>query len=165
MWEQGEVVALLDPQARVTVVSRNEEEAPVASVVGRSLLELLAPESLSDFQQAFHRVLSGEEIVTLWAGVADEGYVFWARVRLLPSPEASSPVLFHMRRLPKAWGKLSERERDVVDALNLAGMNAKRAANQLEISLNTLNAHRRSICQKCELHGVGDFWVFIHQCR
>ena len=165
MWEQAEVVALLDAQARVTVVSRNETEAPVASVAGRSLVEMLAPESVTEFEHAFHRVLNGAESIALLAGMADAGYVFWARVRLLPSPEPASQVLFHMRRLPTSWGKLSGREREVIDALNAAGTNAKGAAKQLGISLNTLNSHRRSICQKCELQGVGDFWIFVHQCR
>jgi hypothetical protein len=33
------------------------------------------------------------------------------------------------------------------------------------MSVHTLNAHRRSICQKCGLESVGEFWVFVEQCR
>jgi DNA-binding CsgD family transcriptional regulator len=44
-------------------------------------------------------------------------------------------------------------------------MNPKRAASRLGLSVNTLNAHRRSICQKCRLRSVGDFWVFVERCR
>lgn len=165
MWEQAEVVGLVDRDGRVTVVSRNDAESPIAKVVGRRIAEMLAPESLLEFDRALHQTLEGNEVETLLAGVADEGYTFWGRVRLMPSPEAASPVLFHMRRLPTPWGKLSDREREVIQVLNETGMNAKRAAKQLGISINTFNTHRRSICQKCALDGVGDFWVFVQQCR
>jgi DNA-binding CsgD family transcriptional regulator len=165
MWDQAEVVGLLDRDGRVTVVSRNEVEAPVSKVLGRSIVEMLTPASVEEFQDAFEQAIGGNEVEMLLSGVADMDYVFWGRVRLMPSPEASSPVLFHMRRLPTPWGALSERERDVVCALNEASMNAKRAAKRLNISVNTFNSHRRSICQKCGLHGVGDFWIFVQQCR
>ncbi len=165
MWVQAEVVGLLDRDARVTVVSRNETEAPVSNVLGRPIVEILAPTSVGEFHIAFEQALGGNEVEALLAGIADEGHTFWGRVKLMPSPEASSPVLFHMRRLPIMWGKLSERERSVVRALNETSMNAKRAAKQLNISVNTFNSHRRSICHKCGLHGVGDFWVFVQQCR
>lgn len=165
MWDQSEVVGLIDREGRVTIVSRNEAEAPVSNVLGRRIVDMLAPESVPEYERAMQQVLAGREVETLFAGVADTGSLFWGRARLLPSPEPASPVLFHMRRLPLSWGKLSRRERDVMQALNATGMNAKRAAKQLAISINTLNAHRRSICQKCELDGVGDFWVFVQQCR
>jgi len=165
MWDQAEVVGLLDRDARVTVVSRNEAEAPVSDVHGRAIVEMLAPASIGEFHDAFQQALGGTEVETLLAGIADDGHTFWGRVKLMPSPEALSPVLFHMRRLPTMWGKLSERERDVVRALNETHMNAKRAAKQLKISVNTFNSHRRSICHKCVLHGVGDFWVFVQQSR
>lgn len=165
MWEKSEVVGLIDRQGRVTVVSRNEAEAQVANVLGQQIAGFLAPESVAKFEQAFNLALAGQETVSLLSGVADAGYIFWGRVRMMPSPEPASPVLFHMRRLPTSWGALSERERDVIQALNDTGMNAKRAAKKLAISINTLNAHRRSIGQKCKLEGVGDFWVFVQQCR
>ena len=165
MWDQAEVVGLLDRNGRVTVVSRNEAEAPVSEVLGRPVVDMLDPTSVSDFERSFEQVLRGSEVETLLSGISDEGYSFWGRVKLMPSPEAASPVLFHMRRLPTPWGTLSERERDVVCALNETNMNAKRAAKQLNISIHTFNSHRRSICQKCGLHGVGDFWVFVQQCR
>jgi DNA-binding CsgD family transcriptional regulator len=49
--------------------------------------------------------------------------------------------------------------------LHESGMNPKRTARKLGITENTLNAHRRSICQKCSLQGVGEFWVFVERCR
>jgi DNA-binding CsgD family transcriptional regulator len=165
MWDQAEVVGLLDREARVTVVSRNEMEAATSHVLGRPVPEMLAPASVDDFERAFQRALDGNQVEVLLSGIADDGHVFWGRVQLMPSPEAASPVLFHMRRLPVLWRELSERERDVVRLLNETSMNAKRAAKQLGISVNTLNSHRRSICQKCSLHGVGDFWIFVKQCR
>ena len=101
----------------------------------------------------------------LLAGVADEGFVFWGRIHLMASPETASPVLFHMRRLPRNWEQLSERERAVIEALNATDMNAKRAAKRLGISVHTLNSHRRSICHKCDLSGIGEFWIFVERCR
>ena len=84
---------------------------------------------------------------------------------MMPSPVPESPVLFHFRRLPRDWDRLSPRERDVVHALHDTSMNPKRAAGKLRMSVHTLNAHRRSICQKCGLQSVGEFWVFVEQCR
>ena len=165
MWDQAEVVGLLDREARVTVVSRNELEAPTAHVLGRPVPEMLAPASVDDFHCAFQQREMATKQRHCSPGIADDGHVFWGRVQLMPSPEEASPVLFHMRRLPRLWRELSERERDVVRLLNETSMNAKRAAKQLGISVNTLNSHRRSICQKCGLHGVGDFWIFVKQCR
>jgi DNA-binding CsgD family transcriptional regulator len=165
MWHHAEVAALLDREGRLTVVSRNEQEALISNVVGRPIVDMLTPESVPRFKQAFNAALAGEEVEALLSGVADEGFIFWGRVRLMPSPESESPVLLHMRRLPVSWGKLSSREQDVIRVLNETNMNAKRAARQLGISLHTLNSHRRSICQKCDLQGIGDFWVFVQRCR
>jgi DNA-binding CsgD family transcriptional regulator len=165
MWKNAEVVGLLDREGRVRVVSRNEEEALVHEVIGRDIRDSIAPCSLERFEESFQAALVGVESQALLAGVADEGFIFWGRVRIGPSPETESPVLFHLRRLPRAWTALSVRERDAVDALNATGMNSKRAAKRLGVSLHTLNTHRRSICRKCGLHGVGEFWVFVEQCR
>ena len=165
MWKNAEVVGLLDPAGLIRVVSRNEDEALVQEVLGRDIRELIAPDSLETFEEAFQTALDGDESQALLAGVADEGFIFWGRVRIGPSPEADAPVLFHLRRLPRAWTKLSDREREAIDALNATSMNSKRAAKQLGVSVHTLNSHRRSICRKCGLHGVGEFWVFVEQCR
>lgn len=165
MWQNADVVGLLDRQGQVRVVFRNESEALVRDVVGYPIRDFAAPESVETFDRAFEAALRGEESLVLLAGVADEGFTFWGRANLGPSPEPKAPVLFHFRRLPRAWSLLSAREREAVDALNAARMNSKRAAKQLGISLNTLNSHRRSICRKCQLHGVGEFWVFVERCR
>jgi len=165
MWDHAEVVGLFDQQGYVRVVSRNEDEAPVAAVLDRNFADNLEAESRLLFAEGFARALNGEVVELLLCGIADAGYKFWGRVCLAPAPERSLPVLFHMRRLPKSWGKLSVRERDVLEALNTCGMNAKRAAKRLGISVNTLNSHRRAICQKCQLHGVGDFWVYVQRSR
>jgi DNA-binding NarL/FixJ family response regulator len=156
---------LLDRDGRVSVVSRNEEEALVSDVLGRRVADMVAPGSRQQFLDAFEGALKGREVQVLLAGVADAGFLFWGRVHFMRSPEDESPVLFHMRRLPRRWGELSDRERAVIQALNSTGMNSKRAARRLGISLNTINTHRRSICRKCNLRGVGEFWVFIQQCR
>ncbi len=165
MWKNAEVVGLLDRAGRIRVVSRNEDEALVQEVLGRDIRELIAPCSLQRFEDAFQAALGGVESQSLLAGVADEGFLFWGRVRIGHSPETDSPVLFHLRRLPRQWSALTDRERDAIDALNATNMNSKRAAKQLGVSFHTLNSHRRSICRKCGLHGVGEFWVFVEQCR
>lgn len=165
MWENAEIVGLLDRQGCVRVISRNEAEALVHHVVGRNIREMLAPDSQQKFEAAFQAALAGDKIHVLLSGVADEGFVFWGRVYLMASPETNSPVLFHMRRLPRQWEQLSERERTVIEALNAAEMNAKRAAKRLGISIHTLNSHRRSICHKCNLSGIGEFWIFVERCR
>lgn len=74
-------------------------------------------------------------------------------------------MLVHSRVLPRSWQELSDRERDVIETLHREDMNPKQAARALGISVNTLNAHRRSICQKCQLNGIGDFRVFVERCR
>ena len=165
MWKHAGVVGLLDRAGRIRVVSRNEDEALVHEVFGRDIRELIATCSLERFEEAFQAALQGAESQALLAGVADEGFIFWGRVRIGPSPETDSPVLFHLRRLPRAWSSLSDREREANDALNEPSMNSKRSAKQLGVSIHTLNTHRRSICRKCGLHGVGEFWVFVEQCR
>jgi DNA-binding CsgD family transcriptional regulator len=165
MWKNAEVVGLLDRGGRVRVVSRNEDEALVQQVLGHDIRQMIATCSLQRFEETFQAALKGVQSQALLAGVADEGFIFWGRALIGPSPETDSPVLFHLRRLPRQWSALTDRERDAVDALNATCMNSKRAAKQLGVSLHTLNSHRRSICRKCGLHGVGEFWVFVEQCR
>lgn len=165
MWENAEAVSLVDDKGVIRAVSRNEEEDPIREAVGKDILYRVVPESVQAVQEAFAATQRGEEVELMVATRADAGYVYWNRVVAKPSPEDDGWVLVHTRRLPRSWGELSERERDVVGALHTCGMNPKRAARELGISVNTLNAHRRSICQKCRLNGVGDFWVFVEQCR
>jgi DNA-binding CsgD family transcriptional regulator len=165
MWDNAEVAGLLDGAGRVCVISRNEDEAPVRDVLGKRVVDIVRAESRDDFEAAFRQAADGCEVFVLLSALADAGHVVWARVRMMPSPVAASPVLFHFRRLPRDWDRLSPRERDVVHALHDAAMNPKRAAAKLQMSVHTLNAHRRSICQKCGLQSVGEFWVFVEQCR
>jgi DNA-binding NarL/FixJ family response regulator len=165
MWDNAEVAGLLDGEGRICLISRNEREATVRNVLGRRAIDLLREESRADFETAFSQAAAGGDVLTLLSGIADAGYVVWARTRMMPSPVQKSWVLFHYRRLPRSWQLLSPRERDVVHALHNAGMNPKRAASSLGLSVHTLNAHRRSICQKCGLRSVGEFWVFVEQCR
>jgi DNA-binding NarL/FixJ family response regulator len=165
MWDNAEVAGLLDSEGHVRLISRNEHEATVRNVLGRRAIDLLREESHADFETAFSQAAAGGDVLTLLSGIADAGYVVWARTRMMPSPAQKSWVLFHFRRLPKSWDRLTAREREVVHALHDAGMNPKRAARGLGLSVHTLNAHRRSICQKCGLRSVGEFWVFVEQCR
>ena len=165
MWDNAEVVALLDRQWYVRVVSRNEEEAPIKNVLGTRATNRIHEDSVKEIEEALQAVLAGEEREVMVASYADEGYVFWSRVKLLPSHLEDTPILVHLRRLPRSWTLLSTREQEVIHALHRSGLNPKRAARILGISGHTLNAHRRSICQKCRLDGVGDFWVFVERCR
>jgi DNA-binding CsgD family transcriptional regulator len=126
---------------------------------------LVNPVSRPTLDKAVEEVRRGNSAVICLAGTGDDGEVFWNRAHLMPSPAKDSPVLFHLRRLPRAWHKLSDRERDVVHALHDCGMNPKKAARSLGMSVHTLNAHRRSISKKCDLQGIGDFWVFVERCR
>lgn len=165
MWNHAEVAGLLDRDGRVCLVSRNEQEAPVRNLVGKCAVDLVLDEFREAVEAAVCNALAGVETHSIVAGMADAGYVVWGRVRILPSPLPEAPVMFHLRRLPKTWDLLSPRERDVVHALHDAFMNPKRAARNLGMSVHTLNAHRRSICQKCRLNSVGDFWVYVERCR
>lgn len=165
MWSESEVAGLLDAEGRITVVSRNEDEARIHDVIGKRARDLLNPVSRPTLDKALAEVRRGHSAVICIAGTGDDGECFWCRAHLTPSPAEDAPVLFHLRRLPKAWHHLSDRERDVVHALHDCGMNPKRAARQLRMSVHTLNAHRRSISKKCDLRGIGDFWVFVERCR
>jgi DNA-binding CsgD family transcriptional regulator len=165
MWNHTEVVALLDKQSRVCVISRNEDESPIQHVVGKRVVDLLCEDSRQDFESAFGQALQGAEDYAVISAMNDHGHVVWVRARFMPSPVAEMPVLFHFRRFPRGWQHLSLREREVIHALHESGMNPKRTARKLGITVNTLNAHRRSICQKCGLQGVGEFWVFVERCR
>lgn len=165
MWENAEVVVLLDRDGHVCAVSRNEEEAPIQDVLGKHALEAVHEDHKVIGQQAIESALAGKQTDVMVAAHADAGYVFWNRVSVLPSPLEEVPILLHIRRLPRSWGLLSAREQEVIHALHKSRMNPKRAAKQLGITQNTLNAHRRSICQKCQLNGVGEFWVFVERCR
>jgi DNA-binding NarL/FixJ family response regulator len=165
MWDNAEIVALLDKEGHVCAVSRNEEEAAIHNILGMQVIERVHPDSLSIAREAMQAALAGEEKEVLVAAYADEGFVFWSRVRFTRSPIPDKPLLLHARKLPRSWGQLSSREQELIQALQKSGMNPKRAARQLGITVNTLNAHRRSICQKCGLKGVGDFWVYVEHCR
>jgi DNA-binding CsgD family transcriptional regulator len=165
MWKHAEVVGLLDRAGCVRAISRNEDEAVIKNIVGRDIRHLLASDSRKAFEAAFRSALDGEETQVLLAGVADDGSTTWARVNLKRSPEPAAPVLFQLRRLPKAWDRLTPREKAVIEALNAADMNSKRAAKRLGISVHTLNSHRRTICRKCDVCGVGEFWIFVEHCR
>jgi DNA-binding CsgD family transcriptional regulator len=165
MWQNAEIVGLLDCDGRIRFISRNEEEALIHNVVGQLIGDLLSPISIESFEAAFQAAIRGNETQVLLAGIADEGFEFWGRAHLGPSPEPKAPVLFHLRRLPRPWSLLSEREKESIDALNASRMNSKQAAKKLGISCHTLNSHRRSICRKCGLHGVGEFWIFVERCR
>jgi len=166
MWNHAEVVALLDEQGYVRAVSRNEDEAPIRDVIGNCVLEERILESCKEAtRKAFNAALNGEEVQLVVGAIADEGYVFWSKIRLMSSPVEKIPVLLHARRLPRSWDTLTDREKEVINTLHEADMNPKRAAKKLGITLNTFNAHRRAISQKCDLRGVGDFWVFVQRCR
>ncbi len=165
MWDNAETVALIDKDGRVCAVSRNEEEAAIRNVLGMRVIERVHPDSLPIAQEAMEAALAGEEKEILVSAYADEGFVFWSRVRFTRSPIADKPLLLHARKLPRSWGLLSPREQELIQALHKSGMHPKRAAKQLGITVNTLNAHRRSICQKCGLKSVGDFWVYVEHCR
>ena len=165
MWANAETVCLVDEQGMVRAISRNDDEDPIREGVGVNILYRVTPESLPVATEALERGRRGESCELLVAAEADAGYIFWSRVVLRPAPEEEGWLLVHSRRLPRSWQDLSPRERDVIEALHHSGMNPKRAARELGISANTLSAHRRSICQKCRLEGVGDFWVFVEQCR
>lgn len=166
MWDNAEVVALLDEEGYVRAISRNEDEAPIRNAIGSRILEERLIESYKPAaQEAFAAALKGSEVNIEIAAIADDGHVFWSKVRLMRSPAPEIAVLMHARRLPRGWDGLSQREKEVVRTLHEAQMNPKRAAKQLGITLNTFNAHRRSITQKCDLQGVGDFWIFAERCR
>jgi DNA-binding CsgD family transcriptional regulator len=165
MWDNAEIVALLDKDGRVCAVSRNEEEAAIHGFLGMRVIERVHPDSLPIATEAMQAALGGDEKEILVAAYADEGFVFWSRVRFTRSPIPDKPLLLHARKLPRSWGLLSPREQELIQVLHQSGMNPKRAAKQLEITVNTLNAHRRSICQKCGLKGAGDFWVYVEHCR
>ena len=166
MWNNAEVVALIDKQGCVRAISRNEEEAPIHDAIGHSVVEERVIEACKPAaRKALAAALAGQEVRLEVGAIADDGHVFWNKVRLMPSPLSEYPVLLHVRRLPKSWGDLSQREKDVICTLHDTSMNPKRAAKQLGITLNTFNAHRRAISQKCDLSGIGDFWVFVERCR
>ena len=166
MWDNAEVVALLDEGGVVRAVSRNEEEASIHNVIGQRVLESRVLESCRvETQEAFDNALRGMETQVETGARGDDGEVVWSRAIFKPSPLPETPVLIHLRRLPKEWGTLTLREQQLIKTLHEAGLNPKRAARQLGITLNTFNAHRRTITQKCGLEGVGDFWVFVEHCR
>ena len=150
MWNNAEVVALVDGQGFVRAISRNEEEAPIHDAIGHSLIEERVLEACKPAaREALDAALAGKEVRLEVGAIADDGHVFWSKVRLMPSPLPDLPVLLHTRRLPRSWDALSQREKDVIYALHEASMNPKRAAKQLGITLNTFNAHR--LCNQSEM--------------
>ena len=165
MWNNAESVSLVDDKGIIRAISRNEEEDPIREGVGTDILYRVTSESIPAAIDALNKARCGEESDLLVAAVADAGYVFWNRVVVKPSPEGDQWVLVHSRVLPRSWDRLSPRERTIIHALHACGMNPKKAARRLGITFNTLNSHRRSITNKCNLQGVGDFWVFVERCR
>jgi DNA-directed RNA polymerase specialized sigma24 family protein len=142
MWNHAEVVALLDEQGVVRAISRNEEEAPIRDAIGNRIIENRVLESCKESaREAFEAALKGEEVQLVLGAIADDGHVFWSKVRLMPSPAPEIAVLMHARRLPRSWNELSSREKEVIHTLHEAQLNPKRAAKQLGITLNTLKIH------------------------
>lgn len=166
MWDNAEIVALLDREGCVRAISRNEEEAAIHDVIGVCILvDRILEGCKAEVRAAFDAALQGSETEVEIGAHADDGLVVWSRGVVKPAPLPETPVLFHIRRLPKSWGALSQREQQLINTLHEVDLNPKKAANRLGITLNTLNAHRRTITQKCGLQGVGDFWVFVEHCR
>ena len=166
MWENAEAVALLDREGCIRAVSRNEDEAVIKDVIGLCVLEeRILEDCRAATQKAFEAALNGKETAFEIGARGDDRLVVWSRAVMKPSPLPETPVLFHIRRLPTDWGILSSREQEIINTLHEEDLNPKRAAKLLDITLNTFNAHRRAITQKCDLQGVGDFWVFVERCR
>ena len=166
MWHNAEAVAILDADGYVRGISRNEEEAVIRDVVGMKVIEERAIDTCKqDALKAFHDALDGKETELEVGAIADSGKTVWSKIVVKPSPLPETPVLLHARGLPESWGILSQREKEVIKSLHDAELNPKQAARMLGISLNTFNAHRRAIAQKCGLTGVGDFWIFVERCR
>ena len=165
MWDNAEVVVLLNSEGRVRAISRNEDEALIRNPIGMGIMESVHPDSQTAAEAAFRAALDGVSSTVLLCFVADDGRLYWSRSVVRPSPLKEAAVLVHSRRLPNEWGSLTQREREVIGALHEADMNPKRAARRLGISQHTLNAHRRSITKKCQLKSVGDFWIFVERCR
>lgn len=59
---------------------------------------------------------------------------------------------------------LSEREQEVLEGL-LAGHAHKRIAADLDVSLSTIEAHRKSIQQKLQAHNLADLLYMVMSCR
>lgn len=165
MWNNAESVSLVDDQGIIRAMSRNEDEDPIREGVGTEILYRVTSESMPMAVEAIAKARSGEECELLVSAKADAGYVFWVRAVVKPSPMGKDWVIVHARRLPRPWGALSLREQEIIAALHASGLNSKKAARALGITINTFNAHRRSITTKCQLDGVGDFWVFVERCR
>jgi DNA-binding CsgD family transcriptional regulator len=165
MWNHAESVSLVDDRNIIRAISRNEDEDPIREGVGTEILYRVTAESLPLAVAALAKARGGEEFELLVSAEADAGYVFWVRAVVKPSPVEKDWVIVHSRRLPRAWGSLSVREKEIVAALHASGLNSKKAARALGITINTFNAHRRAITTKCQLDGVGDFWIFVERCR
>lgn len=58
-----------------------------------------------------------------------------------------------------AWGRLSDREREVLQLL-AEGMSVKEIAGRLAISGNTVHTHRRNLMRKLGLRGVAELTRF-----
>ena len=102
MWQNAEIVGLLDCDGRIRFISRNEEEALIHNVVGRLVADLLSPASIESFEAAFQAAIRGNQTQVLLAGLADEGFEFWGRAHVGPSPEPKGPGAISFASPPAA---------------------------------------------------------------
>ena len=92
MWENAEIVVLLDGEGYVRAISRNEEEAAIHDVIGVCILEERILESCkAELRAAFDAALRGSETEVEIGAQADDGLVVWSRAVVKPAPTPDTP--------------------------------------------------------------------------
>ena len=79
--------------------------------------------------------------------------------RVYLSPATADSVARHVARGGTAGGTLSPREREVLQLL-AEGLATKQVAMRLDVSVKTVETHRRNLMEKLDLHSVAELTKF-----
>lgn len=128
------------PGVKVIAVSMHSDRRYVAEMLKAGASAYLSKDyAFDELENAIKAVISGKVYLSPdISGVVVDNYV-----RQTPNPEAS------------AFSLLSQREREVVQLL-AEGKTAKEIANELHVSIKTVETHRTNIMAKLNIHRLAE---------
>jgi DNA-binding NarL/FixJ family response regulator len=128
------------PGTRVIAVSMHSDKRFVSEMLKAGASAYLSKDSVFDELETAIRAVSADKVYLSpdISGVVVDNYV-----RQTPEPESS------------AYSLLSDREREIVQLI-AEGKTAKEIADQLHLSVKTVETHRTNIMAKLDIHRVAE---------
>jgi DNA-binding NarL/FixJ family response regulator len=130
----------------------------VATIIcGRSLEPSLVTESFHAGARCYLDSDSADDVVKAVSSACRGGSYFTADVRRVLNDMFLEEYVLRLRRRAVAsrYGTLTSREREILERL-ITGRASKEIANELNISVNTVDTHRARIMQKLNVHSLAE---------